>query len=301
MAWVGPSGASYDFDIGKRQNEYRVHTLNQQDLDRNFCLATTNIFKWMQAARMELPWMQAGYRAFCEVEPKMTRRLLVGSQVIRLRRPGALMEAVDNEVATQVEVGDVGRTTLEFRYKILFGSQQVATGSTVMISTAGTPGNFKPHPVPDDVKALAAAEASADAKFMRETLASVAKEAPAGAYATPVVVRYSDEDVNKHANHSAQARYFEDAKEVIAHDEAASPQLREVAEQQLEAIVISYAAEVSAMDRLEVRVAAAQGCTLDVWVQRLQPNPTLVARGRIFCGGGKMEDSDDRRLRSSKL
>mmetsp|Transcript_85503 Transcript_85503/g.227146 ORF Transcript_85503/g.227146 Transcript_85503/m.227146 type:complete len:303 (-) Transcript_85503:32-940(-) len=302
MSFAGPSGAKYPFDITQREHEYGVQALNQQDLDRNFCLATTNVFKWMQAARMELPWMQAGYRNFGEVEPKMTRRLLVGSQVIRLARPGILGEAVDNEVTTTVEVGEVGRTTIEWRYKVAFGRRQVATASCVMISTAGTPGNFKPHPVPDDVKALASPVASENAKFMKETLASMPKQAVAGAYVLATTVRYSDEDVNKHANHSAQARFFEDAKEAIAYDESASPALRSIAEQQLEAIVISYAAEVSALDRLEVKVAlSSDGSALDVWVDRLQPNPTLVARGRMVCGGGKMPSSDDRRLQSSKL
>mmetsp|Transcript_21613 Transcript_21613/g.64965 ORF Transcript_21613/g.64965 Transcript_21613/m.64965 type:complete len:303 (-) Transcript_21613:71-979(-) len=302
MAFVGPSGARYAFDIMQREHEYKVQALNQQDLDRNFCLATTNVFKWMQAARMELPWMQAGYRNFCEVEPKMTRRLLVGSQVIRLARPGILADAVDNEVSTTVEVGEVGRTTIEWRYRVAFGERQVATASCVMISTAGTPGSFKPHPVPEDVRALASPVASENAQFMKEALASVPKQAPDGAYVLPLAVRYSDEDVNKHANHSAQARFFEDAKEAITYDESASPPLRAVAEQQLEAIVISYAAEVSALDRLEVKVAlSADGSALDVWVDRLQPKPTLVARGRMVCSGGKLPSADDRRLQSSKL
>merc|ERR1712032_733384 len=127
------------------------------------------------------------------------------------------------------------------------------------------------------------------------------KEAPPGAYTIPVVVRYSDEDVNKHANHSAQARYFEDAKEIISHDENANPILRRIAEQQLETIIISYAAEVSAMDSLELKIAPSSSGELDVWVNRVHPNSVLVARGRMVCSGGKMEDSDDRRLRSSKL
>jgi len=301
MTFVGPSGASYSFDVRKRENEYKVQTLNQQDLDRNFALATTNIFKWMQAARMELPWMQAGYRNFCEVEPKMTRRLLVGSQMIRLIRPGVLAEAVDNEVTTRVEVGDIGRTTLEFRYNVFFGEKQVASGCTVMIATAGTPGNFKPAPVPDDVKALASKNESSDGKFLKDSLAAMPKEPPADAYSTEVVVRYSDEDVNKHANHSAQARFFEDAKEIVLNDPSANPALRGIAEQQLEAILISYAAEVSALDRLVVKLAVAADNVVDVWVTRTEPKPGLVSRGRMICGGGPIEGSDERRLRSSKL
>mmetsp|Transcript_67377 Transcript_67377/g.196985 ORF Transcript_67377/g.196985 Transcript_67377/m.196985 type:complete len:303 (+) Transcript_67377:87-995(+) len=302
MSFKGPSGASYTFDITQREHVYKVQALNQQDLDRNFSLSTASLFKWMQAARMELPWMQAGYRMFCEVEPKMTRRLLVGSQMIRLDRPGVLAEAADHEVSTKVEVGEAGRTTIEWRYKIELGGRQAATASCVMIATAGTAGNFKPHPLPEDVKVLASPEASENAKFMKETLAAVPKQAPADAYVLPITVRYSDEDVNKHANHSAQARFFEDAKECLTYDEAAGPALRAVAEQQLEAIVISYAAEVHALDRLEVKVAlSSDGAALDVWVQRVQPSATLVARGRMVCGGGKMASSDERRLQASKL
>ena len=44
---------SYDFDTTAREWGYTMQTLNQQDLDRNFALATTHIVKWMQAARMD--------------------------------------------------------------------------------------------------------------------------------------------------------------------------------------------------------------------------------------------------------
>lgn len=298
---IGPSGISYAFDINRRVHEYKVQALNQQDLDRHMNLATTNIFKWMQAARMELPWMQAGYRAFSQVHPAMTRRLLVGSQLIKLDEPGLLSEAVDHEVTTRVEIGDIGKTTIEFRYTIFFGERRVGTGSTVMIATAGTPGNFKPSPAPDDVKALSALEPSANAKFMKESLVEVGKQAPDGAYAFAMSVRYSDEDVNKHANHSAQARYFEDVKEVITYDEKADPTLRAIAEQQLESIMISYVAEARALDQLVVKVASVRAGCLDIWVERTAPNPGMVARGRMVCSGGKGENSDQRRLRTSAL
>jgi len=301
MAFKGPSGAVYSFDIQKSDHEYKVQRLNQQDLDRNFCLATTNIFKWMQAARMELPWMQAGYRAFSEVEPQMTRRLLVASQIIKLLRPGALSEAVDNPVTTHVRIGDIGRTSLEFRYKIYFGDIHVADASTVMIATAGTPGKFKPAPVPDDVKALAASDESSVNRLMRSSLAEMPKEPPADAYIATLVVRYSDEDVNKHANHSAQARFFEDAKEAVLQDEKASPVLRGIAEQQLDTIIIAYTAEVRAMDQLEIKVGTSAASALDVWVTRVLPNPGKVAHGRMICRGGSTFDSDKRRMRSSDL
>lgn len=300
MSFIGVSGASYAFDINQRENEYKVQTLNQQDLDRNFCLATTNLFKWMQAARMDLPWMQAGYRALGEVEPKTTRRVLVGSQMIKLVKPGALAEAVDNTVTVKVDIGDIGRTTIEYRYKIFFGSHYVASGSTVMIMTAGTPGNLKPAPVPDDVKALGASGESETNKFMKDALAGVPKEPPADAYTTRLIVRYSDEDVNKHANHSAQARYFEDAKEILRFDEGAPPALRAIAGQQLEAIVITYNAEIHAKDELEVKVSTGATGTLNVWVNRTSPNPVRVTRGCMVCSGD-IENTDEKRLNTSKL
>eukprot|EP00928_Gymnodinium_smaydae_P032597 TRINITY_DN23563_c0_g2_i1.p1 TRINITY_DN23563_c0_g2~~TRINITY_DN23563_c0_g2_i1.p1 ORF type:complete len:317 (+),score=64.57 TRINITY_DN23563_c0_g2_i1:59-1009(+) len=308
LTFRGPSGASYSFDIRKREEKYRVQALNQQDLDRNFCLAASSLFRWMQAARMDLPWMQAGYRAFCEVEPRTTRRLLVASQLLRLSRPGALAEAADKEVVTEVEVGDIGRTSLEFRYRVLLGGAQVASGCTVMITMASVPGRFATAPVPEDVRALASKEQGADHKFLRDTLAAVPAQAPEATstavefHTTEVLVRYSDEDVNAHANHSAQARFFEDAKETIANDPAAPAALRAVASQHLEAIAVAYTAEVHAGDRLEVRVAAAaasETSALDVWTVRLRPKPGIVARGRLLCGGGLPEAASHRRLRQS--
>lgn len=250
---------------------------------------------------MDLPWVQAGYRALSEVEPPMGRRLLVGSQMIKMVKPGILAEAVDNEVTLRVEVGDIGRTTVEFRCKIFFGRHHVADGSVVMILAAGTPGNFKPSIVPEDVKALAAGDPSSNAKFMKETLAAMPKDAPLDSYTTRVLVRYSDEDVNKHANHSAQARFFEDAKEIIMHDANASPVLRDIAQQQLEAIMISYSAEVSAMDSLHVKASPSSTRGIDVWVYRTDPKPTLVARGHMICSGGRIENSDVPHVKSSKL
>eukprot|EP01047_Picozoa_sp_COSAG01_P082252 COSAG01_NODE_16718_length_1211_cov_1.592626_2_plen_85_part_01 len=46
--------------------------------------------------------------------------------------------------------------------------------------------------------------------------------------------------MNKHANHSAYARFFEDAKEVLAADPTAPAPLRTIAERYLEAIIIAY-------------------------------------------------------------
>jgi hypothetical protein len=108
---------SYDFDTTAREWGYTMQTLNQQDLDRNFALATTHIVKWMQAARMDMPWLGAGYKNLNQLEPPLERRLLVGSQMVRCASPGILTQAVGNEVVTQCEVGSIGNTSMEFRYR----------------------------------------------------------------------------------------------------------------------------------------------------------------------------------------
>lgn len=291
--YIGPSsGKEYSFDVTKRTHSYSIQTLNQQDVDRNFCLSTANLFKWMQAARMELPWVQSGYRAYCQVEPPSTRRFLVGSQMIKLAKPGMLANAVDNTVTIKLEIGDVGRTSVEFRYAMLFGRHQVATGTTIMISAVGEPGGLKPGPVPDDVRTLASPSRSDDGKFMREALGQLPRTASADAYSHSVVVRYSDEDINQHANHSACARFFEDAKEAAAQDESVPPALREAARQPLFSIAVSYMAETRALDELEVKVALCSHGELGLWINRLHPKPGAVARGFIIIGDSAVGDSD---------
>lgn len=293
-----------DVDLTVTSTVYRVPALNQQDLDRNFALATTQLLKWMQAARMDFPWMQAGYRALGWLEPAMPRRLLVASQMVRMVQAGALTEAVDKEVVTSCTVGNIGRTTIEFRYRILFGRRLVATGTTTMIVVTGSPGNLKPSLVPDAIRAFAAADEGEDRRFLAESLAALPKEPPSDAYTVTLLIRFSDEDVNRHANHSALARFFEDAKESILANPAASPSLRAVAEQQLEAVLITYEEEARAQDVCEVKVASPGPGVLDIWVQRLAPSkfggrPGLIGRGRLLCGGGKMPDPELLRVRAN--
>ena len=52
----GRENMSYDFDNTVREWSYTMQKLNQQDLDRNFSLATTHLVKWMQAVRARLFW-----------------------------------------------------------------------------------------------------------------------------------------------------------------------------------------------------------------------------------------------------
>jgi len=296
--------AQADVDTTVRVREYRVQALGQQDLDRNYALATTHLFKWMQAGRMAMPWLQPGYRALGWLDPPLPRRLVTASQIVRLVRPGVLAEAADNEVVTRCEVGTVGKTSIEFRYKIFFGELLIGYGNVTMIVMAGTPGSLKPSPVPEVIRALGSPEPDETRQLMADALAALPKAPPGDAHINTVVVRYSDEDLNKHANHSTMARFFEDAKETIAADEGAKPDVRTIAQQQLEAIVISYHAEIRATDELRVSVATSTPGALDVWVHRRTSNPsggkpTLVGRGRMVCGGGRVLDSETLRLKSN--
>lgn len=150
-----------------------------------------------------MPWLGAGYKNLNQLDPPLQRRLLVGSQMVRCVYPGILTEAVGNEVVTLCEVGSIGNTSIEFRYRIQFGDRQVATGCTLMICVQGTPGNLKPSPIPDDIRRMAAEDGGEDKAFMQAVLNDCPREAPDDAYTMPLMIRHSDEDLNKHANHSA--------------------------------------------------------------------------------------------------
>jgi hypothetical protein len=43
--------------------------------------------------------------------------------MVKLIEPGILTQAVDNEVTTVCEVGSIGKSSIEFRYQILFGDR----------------------------------------------------------------------------------------------------------------------------------------------------------------------------------
>lgn len=284
------SGSAYAFDVTEREHEYLVQRLNQQDLDRNLCVSTSSLFKWMQAARMELAWLQAGYKNLSHVEPQLPRRLLVASQGLRIIRPAALSEGLHRSVLTRVSIGKVGKTSMEFRYEIFFEADKVADGCTVMIFATGPPGSFTPTPVPEDLKALAAEGLDASPA---ELSRSVPDQVPANAYRTRASVRFSDEDLNKHANHSAQARFFEDAREELISDTQAPPELRRLASGHTEALAITYLSEAHALDELGIFLAPSkEPLALDVWVQRTQPDPRLLAKGRIRVASERSRATD---------
>jgi hypothetical protein len=188
---VAMAAPAYSFDTSVREWQYQTQALNQQDLDRNFSLATTHLVKWMQAARMDMPWLGPGYRSLNQLEPPMHRRLLVGSQMVQLVYPGVLTEAVDSVVTTRCEVGDIGRTSIEFRYQIFFGTKLVAHATAMMICVGGVPGALKPTPIPADIRTLASPTAGREKASMMAALKDVSKEPPPNAYKLPLTIRFS--------------------------------------------------------------------------------------------------------------
>ena len=128
--------------------------------------------------------------------------------------PDTLDNAATNDVTTKAELGVVGKSSIEFVYPIFYGEQQVGTGVTNMVNVGGEPGHLKSAPVPARIAGLATTAESAERKLMMEVLKAMPKEAPEGAWTYDTAVRFSDEDVNKHANHASYSRFFEDAKEV---------------------------------------------------------------------------------------
>ena len=59
-------------------------------MNREFSVSYYNIVRYMQAARMRLPWVGHGYTAFEKHEPQMTRRLLMRAQYVRVPHPANL-------------------------------------------------------------------------------------------------------------------------------------------------------------------------------------------------------------------
>ncbi|CAJ1338828.1 unnamed protein product, partial [Effrenium voratum] len=193
---------------------------------------------------------------------------------------GLLSNAQSKSVLTRVWLGKVGRTSMEFRYDIFFDSEKVAEASSVAIVVSPAAERFQPSPVPEDLRPLVTS--SARGADPAECLRSIPDLPPSpDAYRVKAVVRFSDEDINKHANHSAQALFFEDAKEEMAADASAPPPLRRLAAQELRSLAIAYLAEAHAKDELTICLAP-HGSSLDVWVQRERPAPKLLAKGRMY-------------------
>ena len=119
--------------------------------------------------------------------------------------------------------------------------------------------------------------------------------APQNSYTRELLVRYSDEDCNRHVTHARYAEYFEDVKEALAADHAAPEQLRLVASRGMQRIVISYIAEARALDVCEIKVGSSCENALDLWIYKMNDSsnsPSLVTRGRVYTGGGERLTAD---------
>eukprot|EP00747_Dinoflagellata_sp_TGD_P023070 gnl/TRDRNA2_/TRDRNA2_129537_c0_seq2.p1 gnl/TRDRNA2_/TRDRNA2_129537_c0~~gnl/TRDRNA2_/TRDRNA2_129537_c0_seq2.p1 ORF type:complete len:260 (-),score=49.55 gnl/TRDRNA2_/TRDRNA2_129537_c0_seq2:215-994(-) len=245
---------------------------------------------------MRLPWIGAGYTKLSEEQPPLPRRLVVRLQALRMA-PGALESAATQKVTTEVTLGVVGGTSVEFRYRVLYGETHVGDGVVLMVCVGGksderTGGKLSPTPMPARVKSLAPEGARggpmdrsavlADMKAVRPTAPAEGPEC----FVYKVVIRYSDEDVNKHANHSAYARFCEDALDTLR-TQPAHP-LHKVfglaAGCRLVGLTLEYAAESRAGDEVEVRfspgarAAGDEATPIDVHIFH---GATILNRGRL--------------------
>ena len=89
-------------DVTVRKITYAVQALNQQDLDRNFALATSNVLKWMQAARMGLQLTEdrkaksmggmadwEGSSRFTVTSPMIAKDMNTTERLVALHGPGS--------------------------------------------------------------------------------------------------------------------------------------------------------------------------------------------------------------------
>jgi len=198
---------------------YEAGEINQEGLDRNLELPCSTLFKFFQSARMRLPWVGAAYHDFHNEDPvDEMRRLVVKSQGISLTEAAFVTSPLNKVVRTQVQLAEVGKTSIEFRYNVYFDNILVARGCAIMVNVTGPPGGLKPSPVPRRIADMAptAEPTSHHLASKAELRKALAAPLPATvpkdplAFETTFVVRFSDEDVNKHANHTFLIRLVED-------------------------------------------------------------------------------------------
>lgn len=295
MAWQSGEQAG----VSEQRSAYVFPGVNQEDLSRNFSLPAGTIFKWFQSARMRLPWVGAGYSKLSAEEPPANRRLLVKLQAFRME-PGALDSAAEQVVSSVVSVGAVGGTSIEFRYQVLYGDRVVGDGVVLMVCVEGEPGKMKPAPVPARIKALAASDGNraglTDKAFAIAELKRVPRSPPARgdmSFAYDLIVRYSDEDVNKHANHSAYARFCEDALETLrASCDHPLCRLLDLAggygQKRLAGVLLEYAAEGRVGDALQVclsRSSDAPSVTEAIVDVHILRDTQLLVRGQLVLRG----------------
>lgn len=198
------------FDIGQ---------VNQEGLDRNLELPCSALFKLFQSARMRLPWIGAAYENFQTESPAdPLRRLVVKSQGISLTEAALVTSPLHRAVRTNVTLGEVGRTSIEFRYCVYYDNILVARGCAIMVSVTGAPGFLKPTPVPSRVAELAPTvhDTSYSLASKRALKLAISQDqispttVDSLTFETTFAVRFSDEDANKHANHTFIIRLVED-------------------------------------------------------------------------------------------
>jgi acyl-CoA thioesterase FadM len=290
--------STYSYDVGE---------VNQEGLDRDLELPPSTLFRLFQSARMRLPWIGAAYEGFRAEQPvDPLRRLVVKSQGLLLTDTGLVTSPLRRTVRTAVRLAEVGKTSVELLYDVFFGDVLVARGCAVMVSVTGPPGGLRPTQVPRRVADLVMTTASPSlpsspgAVHRLATKAELAlalqhmsvpktPAAPAGAalpssepltFETTFVVRFSDEDANKHANHTFLIRLVEDTlaiarataalgsggggggkgdEEEEEEEEAAAGGLSKFATySKLAGIAMEYLREAHAMDVVRVRVATEQ-------------------------------------------
>eukprot|EP00756_Hemistasia_phaeocysticola_P067290 Hpha_TRINITY_DN9851_c0_g1::TRINITY_DN9851_c0_g1_i2::g.81335::m.81335 len=154
---------------------------------------------------------------------------------------------------------------------------EIAHGEVIMVCVAGKPGSFKSSPAPERVRALSKARGARPRGAFG--LARVPRQPDPGAFVHTIAVRYSDEDVNRHANHSATARYVYDARMTLAQT---NHPLSELARLPTAGIELEYLREQRAGDELKVLLGACPGGGISVHVLR---GSELTGRGLVHVAG----------------
>ena len=182
----------------------------------------------------------------------------------------ALAHVAGKCLTITAEMGAIGRSSLEFLINVSCDDVSIGKGSITMVSVAGQIGEFKPSPVPPDVKNFAD-PARSDVLGMRaQSRASLAEmaeglEGRQADFTHTVHVRYSDEDVNMHVNHASYVRFMEDARCALM---ASNHELANLVRKwNVRSITIEYVSEAHAGDT----------CTLSIYNWKLAPQSLTLA------------------------
>lgn len=236
MAAAAPGGAQ-----GRLIARGLPHTMNY-DLNRHDSYPHASFFKLFQGVRQEcLPFFKHP-EVVSAMEPKMDRTIVVGSQFLRV------YDQLDH-----AQDAPVGELSLSLRGRSLCNSERlfqggrlIASNAVILLIVSHSDGKSRVDDPPREVVDMCTPTSSAEHEFLRHAVEAMPKTPPASAFCIPAVVRFSDEDRYKHANHSFFGRLFEDAKETIVADPSSPAELRVVAERSMEAMFVAYMAEAFA-------------------------------------------------------